>query len=86
MLKAFDVVPAATVKPGGAVATVVSELVSVTAAPPAGAGLARVTVPVDETPPTTAEGLIVRRIGVTVTVTVGLFVEAQPAAVVTVRV
>lgn len=85
-MKVLKVVPDATVTLAGTLATLLSELVTVTAAPPAGAALASVTVPVDEIPPTTVDGLIVRRIGVTVTVTVGLFVEAQPAAFVTVSV
>jgi len=51
------VAPAPTVTLDGTVATEVFPLNSWTTAPPVGAGLARVTVPVDEVPPLTLVGL-----------------------------
>src|ERR1700688_425032 len=50
------VAPATTVTLSGARAAVVLLLESATCAPPAGAGPLRVTVPVDEFPPTTLVG------------------------------
>ena len=49
--------PAATVTDAGTWAAAVFELVKVTTAPPAGAGPLRVTVPVEDAPPTTEAGL-----------------------------
>ena len=54
--KVAVVAPAATVTLAGVVAEG-SLLDSVTTAPPAGAALPRVTVPVEELPPVTVEGL-----------------------------
>ena len=51
------VAPAATVTLAGAWAAAVLLLESATAAPPAGAGLSSVTVPVEDTPPRTDVGL-----------------------------
>jgi hypothetical protein len=51
------VAPAATVTVAGTVATAVSLLESVTSTPPAGAGVIRLTVPVDAAPPVTLVGL-----------------------------
>ncbi len=51
--------PAFTVTLAGIAAAVGLLLVSETVAPPAGAGPLRLTVPVDEVPPTTEEGFIV---------------------------
>ena len=51
------VAPAATVTFAGTVAAAVLLLVSVTTAPPAGAALFNVTVPVEEVPPVTLVGL-----------------------------
>ena len=51
------VAPAATVTLAGTCAAAVLLLVSVTTAPPTGAGLSNVTVPVEETPPNTDVGL-----------------------------
>lgn len=50
------VAPAATVTDAGTVAAAVFELVRVTADPPVGAGPFRVTVPAEDTPPTTVAG------------------------------
>jgi hypothetical protein len=55
--KVLEVVPADTLTLAGTVAIFVSELLNVTTAPPAGAGIARITLPVDETPPITLAGL-----------------------------
>jgi hypothetical protein len=49
--------PAGTVTLGATVATVVSVLERLTTTPPAGAGPASVTVPCDESPPVTVDGL-----------------------------
>ena len=54
--KSAVVAPAATVTLAGTVAAALP-LDSVTTAPPAGAALLRVTVPVEEFPPTTVAGL-----------------------------
>ena len=59
MVKAADVAPAATVTLAGTVPIVVDEDESVTTAPPVGAALVRVTVPVTATPPVTAATLVV---------------------------
>ena len=53
----FVVVPAATVTETGTVAALPLLLVNATTAPPAGAALPSVTVPVLPTPPVTAVGL-----------------------------
>ena len=55
--KVAVVAPAATVTEAGTWAAAVFELLNVTTAPPTGAGLSRVTVPVDDTPPSTEAGL-----------------------------
>ena len=56
-VKVAEFEPAGTVTLGGTVATAVFALLSVTTAPPLGAGLVRVAVPTDVLPPTTAVGL-----------------------------
>ena len=75
------VAPAATVTFAGTVATVVLELVSVTKAPPAGAGSFSVTVAVDGEPPVTEAGLsaIEARIGA-LTVRFAFFVTPSKLA------
>ena len=57
MVNVAVVAPAATVTLAGACAAAVLLLESVTTAPPAGAGLSSVTVPVEDTPPSTDVGL-----------------------------
>ena len=63
------VAPAATVTLAGTVATAVLLLPSVTTAPPAGAALLNVTVPVEEAPPVTLVGFRLTE----VTTTAGAF-------------
>ena len=61
--------PAGTVTLAGTIATPALLLDKETAAPPLGAGALNVTVPVDEFPPVTLEGLNVREVstgGITV--------------------
>ncbi len=66
--------PAATVTDAGTWAAGVFELVRATTAPPVGAGLSKVTVPVEDVPPKT-------EVGLTLTV-----LKAAAAGAVTVRV
>jgi hypothetical protein len=56
-VKVAVVAPATTVTEAGTWAAAVFELVSATTAPPVGAGPLRVTVPVEDTPPSTVVGL-----------------------------
>ena len=56
-VKVAVVAPASTVTDAGTCAAAVFELVSVTCAPPSGAGPLIVTVPVEEVPPSTEAGL-----------------------------
>jgi hypothetical protein len=60
IIKVADVAPAATVTLAGTVPMVVDEDARVTTAPPVGAALVRVTVPVAGTPPVTAVTTVVR--------------------------
>ncbi len=74
-VKVALVAPAATVTLAGTVATAVLLLASVTTAPPEGAAAFKVTVPVEELPPTTELELKLREEsegGVTVSVAVWL--------------
>jgi len=59
-LKVAEVTPAGTVSVEGTVATDVLLLARMTTAPPVGAGLFRLTVPVDVVPPTTLIGFSTR--------------------------
>ena len=56
-VKAAVVAPAGTVTDAGTCAAAVLLDVNATTAPPVGAGLSKVTVPVDDTPPSTVAGL-----------------------------
>ncbi len=58
-MKVAVVAPAGTITLKGTLATPVLLLESMICAPPAGAGPLSVTVPVEESPPITAEGLSV---------------------------
>jgi hypothetical protein len=69
-VKAAVVAPAATVTDAGTWAAAVFELVSVTTVPPIGAGLSRVTVPVDEVPPRTEVGFMLTPLSAAAGVTV----------------
>lgn len=60
MVKEASVAPAGIVKLAGVVAMAVLLLPSVIEAPPTGAGALRVTIPCEELPPITSEGLVVR--------------------------
>ncbi len=71
------VAPASTVTDAGTWAAAVLLLVKLTTAPPTGAGLSRVTVPVEEVPPSTVAGLTLTEVkaatgAVTVSVVVRL--------------
>ena len=55
-VKAAVVAPAGTVTDAGTWAATVLLDVKLTTAPPVGAGLSKVTVPVDDTPPSTVAG------------------------------
>jgi hypothetical protein len=73
-VKVAVVAPAVTVTVGGTVATAVAELERLTVAPPVGAALLVVTVPVEGAAPMTVVGLRVRLVGVIgVTVRVAVF-------------
>jgi len=61
-IKVAVVCPLATITLAGTVATAVLLLVSVTTAPPLGAGLLNFTVPVEGLPPTTLDGYTVREV------------------------
>ena len=83
MVKVADVAPAGTVTVAGTVPMIVDEDARVTTAPPVGAALVNVTVPVTGTPPVTAVTTVVRvdktaagGVTVTVAVPVELLVEA----------
>ena len=74
-VKVAVVAPAATVTDAGTWAAAVFELVSVTTAPPVGAGPLNVTVPVDEVPPTTEVGLMLTPLSAAPGVTVNAAVR-----------
>ena len=76
--KVADVALAATVTVAGTCAAAVLLLDNVTTAPPAGAGPFRVTVPVDEFPPSTETGLRLTKLG-TGAVMVKLAVCVEPS-------
>ncbi len=78
MEKVALVAPAGTVTLAGAVATAVLLLESVTTAPPLGAGPLRVTVPCEESPPTTLVGFRASDDRVTAGVTVSVAVWLVP--------
>ena len=89
IVKVADVAPAATVTLAGTVPMVVDDDARVTTAPPVGAALVNVTIPVTGTPPVTAVTTVVRvdktaAGGVTVMVAVPLepFVVAEMVALV----
>ena len=87
IVKLTEVAPAATVTLAGTCAAAMLLLVSVTAAPPAGAGPVSFTVPVEELPPTTELGLTVRPLPLPVSVgakTVRVAVRLEPYFAVTV--
>jgi len=74
-VKAAVVAPAGTVTDAGTCAAAVLLDVNATTAPPVGAGLSKVTVPVDDTPPSTVAGFTLTALSaaaaaVTVTVAV----------------
>jgi hypothetical protein len=74
-VKVAAVVFAATVTLAGTLAAAVLLLDRVTTAPPAGAGPVKVTVPVEEVPPTTEAGFKVTELGAgAVIVKVAVFV------------
>jgi hypothetical protein len=74
------VLPASTVTVGGT-ATAALSLDSETEAPPAGAALVNVTVPVDELPPTTLAGLSDTDAGVVPAAALSDKVTVEPAAI-----
>jgi hypothetical protein len=63
-VKVAVVAPAATVTEAGTWAAAVFELVSATTAPPVGAGPLRVTVPVEDVPPSNIAGLMLTLLSV----------------------
>ena len=78
-VKVVDVLPPGTVTLAGTVATDVLLLERITIAPPAGAAPLRVTVPIEELPPITLDGLSVTDDAVTgAGVTARLVVSVVP--------
>ena len=74
-VKVAVVAPAGTVTDAGTWAAAVRLLVSVTTTPPVGAGLFKVTVPVEDTPPCTVAGLTLTPLSATDAVTVKVAVR-----------
>jgi hypothetical protein len=86
--KVAVVAPAGTVTVAGTWAAPVLLEVKLTTAPPAGAGLSRATVPVDDTPPGDGAGLMLTPLSsaTAVTIVIGRLVLLEPEAFVTVKV
>ena len=74
-VKVAVVAPASTVTDAGTWAAAVLLDVKLTAAPPAGAGAFKVTVPVDDTPPCTVAGLMLTPLSAAGAVTVKVAVR-----------
>jgi len=87
-VKVAVVAPAGTVTVAGTWAAAELLDVNATAAPPAGAGLSRVTVPVEDAPPGTVAGLTLTplKAATAATIVIGRLVLLEPEALVTVKV